>query len=285
MSNIKLDLSVAWNIYKSILYSIPYNSISQLYIYLKEINVPHNFGLPCVLQLNELVSRLVNAGFSYTGYLNHRHASIIVPIGGKEYLFDPYLLHSEPVCLSSLKENQYYNFKAFPYRKDKEGRTIPSQFRVQVSRKNETLNTRYAQFQSDDDKFLLIRRFRFDLGQTVMSLPPPSEIIPLFFHPEQTTLSIRVLCKSDSKVYQLIYPICWYFRSGMHSPVNIFLKLNSGEVITSSRSDYKFYFQKIADNTGLTKNDIIDFIMGGISIYEEYAPKEINFQNYKPAFS
>jgi hypothetical protein len=118
-----------------------------------------------------------------------------------------------------------------------------------------------------------------------MKLPPPSKIIPYFFHPEQTTLSIRVLCKSDSKMYQLVYPICWYFRSGMHSSANIFIKLNSGETITSSRSDYRFFLQKIADNIGLTKNDIIDFIMGGVSLYEKFAPKEIKFQKYKPVFS
>lgn len=285
MSTSKLDLKVAWNIYKDILYHVPYNSISQLYIYLKKIDVPLSFGLPCALQLKELTRRFNEAGFSYTGHVNHRHGTIIVPIEGREYLFDPYLLHSEPVCLSSLEDNKHYSFKAFPYRKDKEGRTIPSQFRLQVSRKNETLNTRYAQFQVENDKFLLVRRFRFDLSQTVMKLPSPSKIIPYFFHPEQTTLSIRVLCKSDSKMYQLIYPICWYFRSGMHSPTNIFIKLNSGETITSSRSDYRFFLQKIADNIGLSKNDIIDFIMGGVSLYEKFAPKEIKFQKYKPVFS
>lgn len=285
MSDNNLNLKIAWNIYKYILYHVPYNSISQLYLYLKKEEVPLNYGLPCALQLNELVTRLSNAGFSYTGYIDLRHATIVVPINGKEYLFDPYLLHSEPVCLTSLEDDKYYHFKAFPYRKDKEARTVPSQFRIQICREKGTMNTRYAQFQVKDDKFLQIRRFRFDKDRTIMKLPSPSELVPHFFHPEQTTLSFRVLCKSDSKLYQIIYPICWYFRSGMHSPLNILIKLNDGETITSSATEYKFFLQKIADNLGLTKKDIIDFIMGGVDIYEKHAPEHIEFHNYKPLFS
>ncbi len=279
------NFKVAWDIYKELLYHVPYNSITHLYQYLDNEEIPLNYGLPCVLQLDELVNRFAKAGFSYVRYADLRHTTIIVPIEGKEYLFDPYLLHSEPICLTPLKDEKYYHFKAFPYRKNLGNRTVPSQFRFQIDRKKRLMNSRYAQFQVKDNKFMQIRRFRFSLNHTLEKLPPASEMIPLFFHPEQTTLSIRVLCKSDSKIYQIIYPLCWYFRSGMHSPSNILIKLNDGETISSSSAHFQFFLEKIAWNIELTKKDIIDFIMGGIHIYEKHAPKVVEFHKYKPIYS
>jgi hypothetical protein len=285
MSDKNHNLNEAWNIYKELLYNIPYNSVTHLYIYLAGKKVPSNYGMPCVLQLDELMRRFTKAGFSYTIYVDQRHATIVVPIEGELYLFDPYLLHSEPVCLSKCEDGKYYSFEAFPYRIDKEGRKISSQYRVQINRQDALLKTKYAQYQEKDDKFLSIRSFRFDMKTPIPGLPKAEVMVPQFFHPEQTTLSCRVLCKSDSKIYQVIYPICWYFRSGMHNKSNLLIKLNNGEMINPSSPRFQFYLEKVAFNMDLTQGDIIDFILEGVNVYEKYAPEMVNFYNYKPVFS
>lgn len=277
----KEQLKKAWTIYEDFILNVPYSSVSQLYKYLENMDVPMNLGVPCALQSFDLGVRFKNNGFKYWYIRDNRHGAVIVEIENVKYYFDPYLLHSEIIDISKIDGMGFVSFNAYPVRMSSDKKQIPSMLKVRYDSKNARLISIYNQFEPGENKYKLSRKFRFDMNFRAWNFPPPEEVIPLFFHPEQTTISMRVLCKSDRKLYNIIYPICWYHGDKKQDPQNIKLKLNDGEVIDFSSPRFKFYISKIATNVGVSDKELIDFIMGGVFTYEKHSPSKINFHKYE----
>ena len=223
---------------------------------------------------------LINAGLDIFYLRDHRHAAVVTRLKDGDYFFDPYLLHTELLNLSELNENnRIISSEAYPFRKDKDGNERKSKLEVRWLG-DDKIRVVYWIFSTQRNTYKINRLFNFNLKD---KYPSNTELnfknhVALCFDPEQTTLSIRSVNLEHQEMWQLVYPIWKFHNKKEHKPENLFLVDNQGQVCNAIDPDNNnLYLNQFADSINSTETKLLNFMMEGVSIYENHAPANIKY--------
>lgn len=272
---------------KRYLLDVPYTSISQFYRFFKQENMDETFGVSCVWQTYGLGTRLREKGIDNIRYLyDGRHVVLICEAEGEAYLFDPYLLHTSPIflgteCDMAKSATMQCESFAYPYRKSSQQGYRPSKLQVTNTQGGDHYRLTYKRFSPTRGHYVASRVFNLSNDKKAPETPPSTDmVIPLLHHGEQNNLSIRVVHSKEHQTYELIYPIALYHKKPIIAE-NLILKDNNGHVIPWSDTAHKNHcLKKIAETLNVAALDLVDFVLGGVAIYEETAPCDIEYAKY-----
>lgn len=267
-------------IYEETLFDFPYNSFASVYGVLG-FKSPEKLGGNCADQAERvhrhLKTFLDSSQQPYQlGYLlDQRHHATLLHLNGHSYLFDPYVLHESVIDASKIlssgigeifnaypKENVYNFLKVTPLNATK--------LLLEKHRFNAKIN-QYG-----------ITQFWLDTGLPQdQRIPVTTDIIA--YHPEQTTLSIRILDKNSGQLTHVIYPVAQLFDQRSVDKKYLQIKLNDGSSITDPQTlDFINTFQQISQTLNSSPSELLDYMMHGVELYFKYAPKKINFNSKNP---
>lgn len=268
------------NLLERFLAEYPYNSITPFYWAFSDMEIPIRFGFPCVWQ-SMVLARFLHESGAENVYLlrDNRHLATVAQFQDREYLFDPYLLHTAPIDLSLLMEDADITVDAYPIRIGNAGAQKPSKLQVIQRSNSNVLRLRYSQLDMSKQKYTLSRYFDLDRKR---KLPSDLQIdiksmTHLLFHPEQTTLSIRLLHPVTLHLVQLFYPISEKHGDAKHSPESLVYTDNNGRY-TNAICDGSAIpeVHEMARLLNVPSDDLISFFMTGVYLYERYAPSALN---------
>jgi hypothetical protein len=278
----QIDRDFLTKAYCSVLKEVPYNSVSSVFNVAREVP-PAVFGGNCIWQVMQLRKRLLNEGVRGTYFLRDgRHHTLIVPSREALFLLDPYLMHKEPINLTEMLDSRekQRKFIAYPNVIDASGKVQKGYIAIVFEKDKHRFVIEKGRFNPNLSEYRVLRFF-FDLNcpkYRTLSLSNPS----VAFHPEQTSLSIRVLDIASGEVMHLIYPIHKFYNL----PVNeshLYVKTNQCLVVPHSKSrDFNNSVSRIATTLNCTIEEMLRFMRRGVVLYNRLAPQDINFFSQNP---
>jgi hypothetical protein len=104
----------------------------------------------------------------------------------------------------------------------------------------------------------------------------------MLFHPEQNNLSVRVIDPKHGAVISLIYPVCLYHGLGRPSVehLQIVTSEQSLPIAHSQTLPFQTQLQRMARVLGVASDNLVQFVMEGVNIYERHAPANIQYHAY-----
>ncbi|EKE30352.1 MAG: hypothetical protein ACD_2C00001G0002 [uncultured bacterium (gcode 4)] len=179
------------SIYKDGL-NFPYCSATAFY-YLDSIDVPDKFWSNCCDQAKRLNESLLENWFEseyIEDILVGRHRSLLCGSWNEVFFLSPYLMHTEPICITPLSD---FNSKSFPFADDHKSL-------LHISKIWNILNaTKHWPNSSRKDVF------SFDIRKGVKEDLVYNDHFQRATHLEQKNLSIRVIDFEDSNVLHYIF--------------------------------------------------------------------------------
>lgn len=267
MNRKKLEL-----IFKNFLFKTPYNTVSHLF---KMKNEAPNFseevyGTNCMEQADKLKKELINANFKKSYLLQSgRHFCVIVEFHKKKLFLDPYLMNEKPIEISE------GIFDAYPVIKYK-NKKIKSFIKIRII-KNKLIIEK-SRFNKEKAEYKT-SKFIFNLKNKKHKIEDSTNP-KIAFHPEQTSLSLRLLHK-NGEVTHLVYPV-YKFHGKPVSKKNIFIKTNEGKILGYNSSLFWKQIKILSNQLKVPSQEIIRFISEGAKRYEQFAPKKIDYCSYNP---
>ncbi|MEN9578027.1 MAG: hypothetical protein RJA70_1036 [Pseudomonadota bacterium] len=271
-------------IYRGTLASVHYSSIAQFFEYLEGKQPDPRFGTSCGFQALAVGKRLEEGdaeGVQY--FMDGRHAAVTCYSDtGDLYLFDPYLLHADPINLSNAvcPDGQIYD--AYPYAVGARGERLSSQLRVRYFPAKKTISLEYMRLSATSLTRTINRYFKLRLDRPVDGPPPASVIAEMLYHPEQNNLSVRVLNAEDGTLSDLIYPICYYHGAAIPVAEHLLVRTSYDDAITpyADRDRFTRSLERMALVVKATAAELIEFVLEGARIYERHAPSRIDYLPY-----
>lgn len=268
------------DILHAFLIDVPYNSLSQFYQIFDNQSPPAHFGTSCVWQSYLLGDRILasmdNCKLSYLN--DNRHIALLCETGSRQYLLDPYLLHTTPIELP-VKRTERASSAAYPHRLDSDGNSRWGKLLAQ--RDDSILRLLYTRYSPIRKHSIIARAFHLDMSRHTPGKPPSSDFVrPLLHHGEQNNLSIRVVLRDSHEMAELIYPISLQHRQPVKH-ANLLARNNQGEFTPSGDAAYREILKRMALSLGCSTNDLENFVLGGVTIYEQHAPDHINYSPYR----
>lgn len=281
-----------FNIFKEALTTnlrdFPYNSATQFYTYLQEKDVDYAYGKACVFQTFDVADRVKNTkGIGDAKFLQDgRHVAAVYELPEGIVVLDPYLLHLEPIFFpwnDSLQEIQVKTVPALPIRTNSLGEENSSFLKVafsQKSKKDYTIILDYYRFSSTKNLHVLSRHFKLNSKQEFNLDNNPENINELLTHPEQNSLSIRVVSSSTPpKMNEVILPLHDWMNSEIEL-LPIHVRNNEGRVCSHDSEQAEESWNHIKESTGFDAEDIIDYLRGAAILYSKIANKNIAIKPY-----
>lgn len=270
-------------VYSNVLDSVPYNSISPVFSVAQRT---HNlvFGDNCIGQAEKVKLDLEQRGVQDTFYLrDNRHHVTIAGSGDAIFLLDPYLMHKAPINLTEIldKDGKHAEFEAYPTVLDASGNPKPGYVGIEFNEDGRGFKLVKGRFSPNTATY---RRSEFNLS---LDNPQPERTAPddieIACHPEQTTLSIRALDTKLAGVAHLVYPVHATHGKGPIREDAMYVKLNNGKRIPYlEQEEFLGATVSIARQLGCDPNELLGFILTGATLYEQFAPDEIDFVSFNP---
>lgn len=236
-------------IYKENL-SFPYCSASGYYL-LSGICPPDKFGSDCVGQAKILKQKLHDASIC-AKYIDDnetgRHRSLLCEIEGQLYYMTTYLMHPAPVPLNS----GLLVVPSFPFVQG-----VSSS--IFISIKGTILDVKKTWINS-----CRIDRFCFDINSANNEELSHEEWMRRLIHPEQKTISIRVMDIVNVEVLHYVMHVSKADRTHTSSSLGVSQK-GSGE--------YNRTLRRIAELIGSSPSEIEEYIYGAYKIRKEMLGK------------
>ncbi len=271
-------------VYESALYSVHYSSVTQYYEYLESRQVDRRFGTSCGFQALAVGRALEEAGIDDVRYyMDGRHAAVICrDDDGERYLCDPYLMHTTPISLIEAARPEGVDVEAYPITIDENGVRHTSQLKVRYLESSNVISLQYLRLAAGSTKRTLSRYFRLRLDRPVEGPPAPEEVRMMLFHPEQNNLSVRVIDPKHGAVISLIYPVCLYHGLGRPSVehLQIVTSEQSLPIAHSQTLPFQTQLRRMARVLGVASDNLVQFVMEGVNIYERHAPASIQYHAY-----
>lgn len=226
---------------KNLLY--PYCSATAYYV-LNGILPPDNFGTDCAGQAKRLRQELHDVDV-FAKYIDDtvsgRHRSLVCWHDGQCYYMTPYLMHRTPININSVP----LVVPAFPCAQD-------SCSKIFISTQDATLDVRKVWLGQPR-----IDRFVFDLTRANFDELTNDEYTARIIHPEQNTISIRVIdfCNNETLHY-LIHT----------SNTDRSYTISAQGISPKSAGEYGRILKKIAELIDSSPSEIQDYIFGAYKL-------------------
>ncbi|RZU54514.1 hypothetical protein EV385_6465 [Krasilnikovia cinnamomea] len=266
-----------------VVFEVPYSSVSQYYEYYGDAPAPAVYGLSCVWQTFEVGRRLEAAGHGPVRYLvDGRHVAAVTTTADGMDVYDPYLLHLEPLRLRRADAGPNGTVtavrEAVPFRSTGAGEPAPGRVRAVWTPKRNRLRLEYTRFSPSRGHHVVSRMFTFATDRVLGAVPPPAEVVrPLLLHPEQNNLSVRVVDR-DLGLHELVYPLA--ASAGPPHRRDLLTRDNEGRWARHGRRDFDTSLGAIADTLAVSTSELVDFVLGGVDIYRRIVPADLEIAPY-----
>ncbi|MFD9631667.1 hypothetical protein [Streptomyces violascens] len=264
-----------------VLVSFPYNSGSQLHEYFGPGPVPRAFGGSCAWQSFE-AGRLVSemAGRSVTYRIDGRHVAVVHHDADGITVLDPYLLHTRPLRLDRADARAgvvELAADAYPHRVRADGSPAPSGVRVRWRLDDDSIRLNYLRFSPRRGHNVISRSFLLHADQVLTSVPPdPDRVRPQLLHPEQHSVSVRVLHPASRQLAELVLPLATSDLT-MHQLV---AKNNQGQVSRHGTAEFGRDSELVADAISVHPTDVYEFLLEAAALHRAAAPAGLELADY-----
>jgi hypothetical protein len=261
---------------------LPYCSVTPVF-QVGGRSTPPEFGDNCIGQAEAVAKKIEVTSVHQPLYLREgRHHAVVWNDGERTLYFDPYLLHRDPIDLNFVQQDssRKKRFDAYPIIRDSNG-AIRMGFLEITFAENGRFFVEKGRFHVPKNEYK-VTRFSFDLNQRVSSRSAPNDP-EIAFAGEQTTLSLRVFDEASGGLSHLVYPIAKTHPQRIIDETFLYVKTNVGEVLLRGSEQYRQAVHSIATAVGHSTEALESFVMDGVQLYEQHAPREIDYFSRNPA--
>ncbi|MFJ2741491.1 hypothetical protein ACIO3O_17705 [Streptomyces sp. NPDC087440] len=280
-----LLIDVQKDVLDEVLVGIPYNSASQFHEYFGTRAAPPRFGLSCAWQ-SFAAGRMVaeRTGVTAEYLIDGRHVAAVYRGHDGVVILDPYLLHGEPLRLdrsAAVDGVVRVVVDAYPYRVRANGSTAPGRARATWTLDDDVIRLDYLRFSPRRGHNVASRSFTMRPESQLATVPPPADWIrPLLVHPEQHSVSVRVLHPATRQMAELILPLAGKPAGIAEDRALLITKDNQGAVATHGQAHFQRDLEVVADAVSAPQDEVIAFLLEAAAIHRAAAPAELNLAPY-----
>lgn len=268
-----------------VIFDVPYCSVSQYYEYYGDAPAPAVFGVSCAWQTFEVGRRLAAAGCGPVSYLvDGRHVAAVTATAYGMDVYDPYLLHLEPLRLrlrdARADGTVVAACEAVPIRTTADGHRTPGRLRAVWAPQRNRLRLEYTRLSPSRGHHVVARMFSFATDRVLGAVPPPADVVrPLLLHPEQNNLSVRVVDREQRRVHELVYPLAGVHRAPSRAD-GLLTRDNQGRWARHGQLAFDGVLRAMARTLDVGTGELVDFVLGGVDIYRRIAPADLALAPY-----
>jgi hypothetical protein len=268
-----------------VLVGVPYNSASQFHEYFGTKAAPPRLGLSCAWQ-SFTAGRMVmeRSGIPAEYLIDGRHVAAVYRQQDSLVILDPYLLHGEPLRLdrgAAVDGVVRTTVDAYPYRVKTDGTPAPSRVRATWDLGDDTIRLDYLRFSPRRGHNTASRSFLLRPDSRIDTVPPAADFVRrLLVHPEQHSVSIRVLHPVTRQMAELILPLAGR-PAGVAEDGHLMLtKDNQGAVAQHGDARFQRDLEVVADAVSASRDDVVAFLLEAAAIHRAAAPAGLDLAPY-----
>lgn len=266
-------LGIIKGIYNKVLFSIPFNNIAHFYE-LDGMFYPEKNGLDCIGTCRYLIEELEKNHIPAVYLRNENgesgHHLVLGGVPGNYFILDPILQHAEPIILGKIDEEIKVN--AYPFFKDEYRKTI-------LSMKFDGRKICIEKYLNIKNKKLTAGNYVFDINNQFRDEPNALENYEngYYYNSLENQLMLRILDKEKQENISLLYPISKLFSKKIIDETQLYIRSDNGQRIDYSSEHFSLALMRIASKLEITSRRLINYFMGGVKLYYEFAPKDFIF--------
>ncbi|GAA4657925.1 hypothetical protein [Streptomyces youssoufiensis] len=255
---------------------MPYNSATHYHEYHAARAVPAAFGASCAWQsfaAGSLVARRTGVRADYLA--DGRHVAAVYRTPERVTVLDPYLLHRAPLRLeraAAVDGRVRVTVAAYPLRERADGTPAPSLVTAVWSLADGAVRLAYARYSPRRGTHVLARSFTLRPHARLSRVPPPPERIRAWLqHPEQLSVSFRVVHPLTHRMAELILPLA----PAGGAPVTraaLLSRDNQGAVSPYGSPGFRRDAAVVADAVGAPVAELAAFLLEAAALRRAAAP-------------
>ncbi|MFF6781348.1 hypothetical protein [Streptomyces sp. NPDC012510] len=271
---------------ESVLRGVPYNSATGYLHWYNESEPDPRHGVACILQTLYVAERATALGAPEARILQDlRHIAAVFETDGDVVVLDPYLLHLTPIRFPADEVRQGHSsvvVDAAPVRLDGNGRQHPARLAAVYRSSGDGYRIRlsYSKYSVKTGDHVLSRHFTLRSQNQFVYADFSADMQALLTHPEQNSVSIRVLVDGTAVTAEAIIPLKG-FAEREFSAADIWLRSGQG---VASRNDADAHAAEVwADlerTTGLGRADIEEHLVSAARVYQKIADHRTSLPDY-----
>ncbi|WP_438291938.1 hypothetical protein [Streptomyces sp. HUAS TT7] len=166
---------------------------------------------------------------------------------------------------------------AYPYRVRADGSPAPSRVCVRWRLDDDSIRLNYLRHSPRRGHNVISRSFLLRADQLLTSVPPdPDWVRPQLLHPEQHSLSVRVLHPASRQLAELVLPLT--VRDLTTS--QLISKNNQGEVSRHGSRNFDRDSELVADAISVHPTDVYAFLLEAAALHRAAAPAGLELADY-----
>ncbi|MFF6788769.1 hypothetical protein ACFY9C_06820 [Streptomyces filamentosus] len=263
----------------------PYNSATQLHEYFGGRTVPRPYGASCAWQSFE-AGRLVaeRTGAAVEHPADGRHVAALFPDADGLTVLDPYLLHRLPLRLDRAAAEDGVvrrTVDAYPLRVRADGSPAPSRVRATWRLDDDAVRLDYLRHSPRRGHNVLSRSFTLRPATRMAQVPPPAEEVrPLLLHPEQHSVSVRVVHPGERLMGEVVLPLAGR-PTGVRGDAALMIgKDNQGAVSRPGSAAFGRTADLVADAVGVPYEELAGFLLEAAALHRAAAPASLALAAY-----
>ncbi|MGN5636747.1 hypothetical protein [Streptomyces sp. AC154] len=275
--------AVQRSVLAELLTSYPYNSASQLHEYFGDGPLPSSYGGSCAWQSFEAGRGVAErAGVEAEYRIDGRHVAAVYRDADGITILDPYLMHCLPLRLEradAVDGDVSLTAGAYPLRARADGSPAPSSVQVRWRLGDDSVRLNYLRFSPRRGHRVISRSFLMRPDRLLTEAPPAAERVrPQLLHPEQHSVSVRVLHPGTRRLAELVLPLAGRrSRIGTRSLIS---KDNQGAVARQGSREFDRDREVVADAVGVPVQDIEGALLQAAELHRAAAPAGLELAGY-----
>ncbi|WEV29168.1 hypothetical protein OYE22_31265 [Streptomyces sp. 71268] len=268
-----------------VLVGMPYNSASQFHEYYGTRAAPERFGASCAWQsfaAGHAVAERTGVEADYL--IDGRHVAAVYRDPECVTLLDPYLLHQRPPRLeraAAVDGEVRVTVDAYPLRVRADGSPAPARMRATWLLDDDSIRLDYVRYSPRRGHNVLSRSFTLRPDVRLAAVPPPAEWVrPLLVHPEQHSVSVRVVHPDTRRMAELILPLARAHGGAAAGASALVTKDNQGVVSAYGSAAFQRDAELVADAVQATEADVTAFLLEAAAIHRAVAPAGLELAAY-----
>ena len=266
---------------------VPYNSAAQFPNFIENQSTDPKLGVACVLQSLDAAERAERSGAPEAVFLQDgRHIAAVFEYDDGIVILDPYLLHTKPIVLNfgnAVHEPETVTVPALPKRLDSKGVEVTSQVTATLfkgsGKDGYKFSLDYYRYSPTKASFFLSRHFKLDSQNRIDRNSKASNVVAILTHPEQTSLSIRVVSGETFYLSEVILPLSDWADTEVVAE-NLFIRNNNGEVFSADSDFATEAWDLLTQVTEHSQKEIEQHLEYAFSIYKSIADPAIEIKAY-----